>query len=95
MTGTSLILGSIKYVFPGGRTYKLFKAGLEVTNSTNLLVLGKNITLTILDCCAPPSIRLAAHCIAGGASIVASIISPNPITIGAAIHIAEEIYDKC
>ncbi|WP_297691732.1 hypothetical protein [uncultured Eudoraea sp.] len=83
------------YIFPGGRALKLIKNGVNVTNSTNPLVLTKNITLTIIDCCAPPPLRLAAHCIGATAVIAASVASPNPVTIGSAVHLISEIYENC
>ena len=83
------------YMFPGGRALKLIKNGVNVTNSTNPLVLTKNITLTVLDCCAPPPIRLAAHCIGATAVMAASVASPNPVTIGSTIHLISEIYENC
>ena len=55
---------SLTYLFPGGRTLKLIKNGVSITNSSNPVVLAKNITLTVVDCCAPPPLRLAAHCVA-------------------------------
>jgi hypothetical protein len=85
----------VTYIFPGGRALKLIKNGVNITNSTNPLQLTKNITLTVLDCCAPPPIRLAAHCVGAGALIAASIASPNPVTIGSSIHLISEIYDNC
>lgn len=85
----------ITYLFLGGRALKLFKNGVNLTNSTNPLMVTKNITLTVLDCCAPPPVRLVAHCIGAGAVIAASVASPNPITIGSAIHLISEIYDNC
>jgi hypothetical protein len=69
--------------------------GINITNSTNPLTLTKNITLTVLDCCAPPPVRLVAHCISAGALIAASVVSPNPVTIGSALHIVTEIYENC
>ena len=83
------------YVFPGGRMLKLVKGGINVTNSTNPLVLPKNITLTVLDCCAPPPVRLVAHCLSAGALIGASVVAPNPVTVGSSIHIITEIYENC
>jgi len=83
------------YMFPGGRALKLIKNSVNITNSTNPLTLTKNITLTVLDCCAPPPVRLVAHCVWAGAVIAASIASPNPVTIGSAIHLITEIYDNC
>ena len=85
----------VTYMFPGGRVLKLIKNGLNLTNSTNSLQITKNITLTVLDCCAPPLLRLAAHCIGARAIIAASVASPNPVTIGSAIHLVSEIYDNC
>lgn len=81
------------YLFPGGRTLKLIKNGVNITNSTNPFQITKNITLTVLDCCALPPVRLAA--IRAGALIAASIASPNPVTIGSAVHLISEIYDNC
>jgi hypothetical protein len=49
---------------PGGRALKLFNYGVNITNSTNVLTVTKNITLTVLECCAPPPVRLAAQCVA-------------------------------
>ena len=83
------------FMFPGGRALKLVRSGFSITNSTNPLVLTKNITLTVLDCCAPPPLRLAAHCISAGALIAASVAAPNPVTIGSSIHIITEIYENC
>ena len=85
----------VTYMFPGGRALKLVKTGVNITNSTNPLTLTKNITFTILDCCAPPPVRLVGHCVAAGALIAASVSAPNPITIGSSIHIITEIYDNC
>ena len=90
-----LILKSLNYIFPLGRFVKLTSDGINITNSTNPVTLGKNITLTIIDCCAPPPIRLAAHCIAGGFTIAGAFMLPNPLTVGSAIHIVTEIYDNC
>ena len=39
--------------------------------------------------------RLAAHSIGAGAVIGASVATPNPVTIGLAIHLITEIYDHC
>lgn len=90
-----LITESITYLFPGGRTLKLIKTGVNITNSSNPLILTKNITLTVIDCCAPPLVRLAAHCIGAGALLAASVASPNPVTIGSTIHLITEIYEQC
>lgn len=89
------ITNAATYIFPGGRALKLVKDGVNITNSTNPLMLTKNITLTVVDCCAPPPLRLAFHCAGAVATIGASIASPNPVTIGSAIHLVTEIYDRC
>lgn len=85
----------ISFVFPGARLLKLIKTGINITNSTTPLEVTANITLTVLDCCAPPPVRLVGHCIAVGALIGVSITAPNPLTIGSAVHIINEIYEKC
>lgn len=85
----------LTYMFPGGRALKLIKTGINITNSTNPIMLTKNITLTILDCCAPPPVRLIAHCVSAGALIGASIAAPNTVTIGSSIHMLTEIYENC
>ena len=83
------------YLFPGGRMLKLVKGGVNVTNSTNPFVLTKNITLTIIHWCAPPPVRLVAHCVSAGALIGDSVVAPNPVTVGSSIHILAEIYENC
>ena len=90
-----IIAGAATYLFPGGRTLKLIKNGVNITNSTNPLIITKNVTLTVVDCCAPPPVRLAFHCTAVVATIGASIVAPNPVTIGSAVHLVTEIYDNC
>ena len=95
----NVIVGAIAagatYMFPVGRALKLVKTGVHISNSTNPLVLTKNITLTVIDCCSPPPLKLAAHCISVNAVIEASCLSPNPVTIGLAIHLVTEIYENC
>ena len=93
MVGLTIEL--FNYVFPGGRVMKLFKNGVNITNSSNVLILTKNSTLTVIDCCTPPPMRLAAHCIGASAVVAASVASPNPVTIGSAIHLITEIYEQC
>ena len=83
------------YVFPGGRMLKLVKSGVNITNSTNPMVLTKNITLTVIDCCTLPPFRLVAHCLSAGALIGAFVVAPNPVTVGSSIHILAEIYENC
>ena len=88
-------LNYLNYLFPIGRTSKFFKSGHKVINSTNPLIITKNITLIVVDCCAPPPVRFAAHCLAAGSLIAASAVSPNPFTFGATVHIVTEIYENC
>ena len=58
-------------------------------------MVAKNITLTVVDCCCPPTIGLAAYCIGAGSLIAASVVSLNPITIGSSVHLISEIYENC
>ena len=90
-----LIGAGASYIFPGVRAIKLVRDGINVTNSTNPLILTKNITLIVVDCCAPLPVRLVAHCVGAGSLIAVSIMSPNPVTIGSAIHLVTEIYENC
>lgn len=91
----NLIATGATYLFPGGRALKLVKNTVNITNSTNPLILTKNVTLLVVDCCTPPPVRLAAHCLAAGSLVVASVASPNPVTIGSAIHMITELYENC
>lgn len=91
----NVITSVATYLFPGGRALKLVKNGTQVTDSTNPLTLAKNVTLVVVDCCAPPPVRLTAHCLAAGSLIAASFVTSNPVTIGSAIHVVTEIYDNC
>jgi hypothetical protein len=90
-----LITTGATYIFPGDGSLKLVKNGVNITNSTNLFVGTKNITVTMLDCCATPPVRLAAHYIGAVAVIAASVASPNPVTVGSAVHFISEIYENC
>jgi len=93
--GATVIKMVMPYVFPGVRGVKLIESTVNVTNSANPIVLTKNVTLAIIDCCAPLPFRLTAHCIGAGAVLAMSITSPNPITVGSALHIFKELYDEC
>ena len=62
----NLIAAGASYLFPSGRALKLVKDGINVTNSTNPLILTKNITLIVVDCLTPPPVRLPAHRVAAG-----------------------------
>ena len=45
-----LITTGATYLFSGGRSVKLVKNGINISNSTNPLILTKNITITVVDC---------------------------------------------
>lgn len=91
----NLIVVGASYLFPAGRAFKLAKDAINVTNSTNPIIFTKNIIGFVVDCCTPAPVRLAAHWIATGLLIAASVVSPNPVTIGSAIHVVTEIYEIC
>jgi hypothetical protein len=90
-----MVANCLTYLFPGAKALKLIRHTANITNSTSPLQITKNITLTVIDCCAPTPLRLTAHCLAAGSVILASLINPNPVTIGSAIHLVSEIYDDC
>ena len=90
-----LIASGAAVLFPDGRALKLVRTGVCITSSTNPLVLAKNISLTVIECCAPPPLRLAAHCVGAVGLIGASIATPNPVTIGSSIHLVSELYELC
>jgi len=62
---------------------------------TNPITIAANLTLTIIECCAPPPVRLAATCVAFAASAASSAVAPNPVSVGATLHFATELYEKC
>lgn len=49
-----LIANGMAYILPDGRVIKLVKNGVKIPNSTNPLILTKNITLTVVEYCSPP-----------------------------------------
>jgi hypothetical protein len=89
------MLSFVDYFFPGFRLIKVLRQGARITNSSNPVMFISNVTLTVIECCSPPPVRLAAHCIAAASSIAASIASPNPISVGCAAHFVYELYDQC
>ena len=82
-------------IFPGGRAVKLIKSGVRISESTNPCTVATNITLTVLDCCSPPPVRLATRCITAVGLLGVSIQAPNPVTLGSFIHIMNDIYETC
>ena len=95
MLDFTLIGRGISYLFPAGRTVKLVMDSINLTNSSNPLVLAKNVTMIVVDCCSSSPLQLGIHCIAVGSLVDASVINPNPLTIGSGIHIVSEIYEDC
>ena len=91
----NLIALSATYLFTGNRALILVKNGTNVINSTNPLILTKNITLVVVNYCMPATVQSVAHCIATGSLIAALVVSPNPMTIGSAIHVVTETYENC
>lgn len=81
-------------LYPFGRTCKIIKDRVLITNATNLLEITKNITLTVIDYCAPPPIRLAARRVTAVGLITVSITNPNSYTIGTFIHLVTDIYNN-
>ena len=79
-------------IFPGGRTLKLVKSGVNITNSTNAIGVAKNITLTVIDCCAPPVVKLPVRCLVLGGTL---LLPTNPITAGFTIEMIRDIYEEC
>ena len=72
----------------------MIKNGVNIINLSNPIILAKNITLTIIGCYTSPYIRLTVHYIGAGAFIIASIRSPNPVTVDSAVHLVMEIYEQ-
>ena len=79
-------------IFPGGRALKLVKSGVKITNSTNTMGVVKNITLTVIDCCAPPIVKLPVRCAVLGGTL---LLPTNPITVGFSIEMIRDIYEEC
>lgn len=82
-------------LFFAGLILKLPKNGVKITNSSNLLIISKNVTLTVLDCCLPSPICLIDHCVDTALVIEASLINPNFAMISRVIHLVSEIYENC
>lgn len=88
----NLITSAGQVLFPGGRALKLLKSGVKLTESTSPVGVAKNITLTVVDCCCAPTIRLPVRCAALGVPL---FLPASPITIGWNIHLINEIYEEC
>ena len=71
------------------------KAGFNVISSKNPLIITKNITLVVVDCCTPPALHIIDHCMAGPRLITVAVIAPSSVTFGSAVHVIGEIYDNC
>ena len=94
---TTVTRSVVSILFPTARGFKLFKFVSIALESTDPVVVIKNVTLTVVTCCTaiPATVAIAANCIGAGSVLVASATTPNPITIGAFLHLINEIYEKC
>ena len=59
----------VSMMFFSGRVIRLVKSGVTIAESTNPILLTKNIILTVIDSCCPPLVRLTADCVSVGALI--------------------------
>ena len=92
----SKVVGKVAtHAFPVGRILKLTQAGIRVTNSTSPLGIAKNVSLTIIDCCCPAPVRLAAHCVGLAGLGISFAVAPSPVLGGSFLAMAHEIYDRC
>jgi hypothetical protein len=82
-------------VFPAIRTTQLFYKTGRIMNSTNPVSLATNVTLTVVECCTPPPLRLASQCLSIVTLLGASSVSPNPATIGCTVSMVSDLYFKC
>ena len=87
----------ISILFLTVRGFKLFKFVSSSLEFTDPVVVIKNVTLTVVSCCTPiaPTVTIAANWIGAGSVLVAAATTPSPITIGAFLHLINEIYEKC
>jgi len=93
------ILGAVEYVFPCGKILKLARSAVNITESKNPIILAKNVTYIVIDCCTPlpirPPLKLALKCLAAGASLGVTLVQPNPTSAGAAVHFILDLYEEC
>ena len=82
-------------IFPLGRVVKIVRSSYNITNSTNLVVIMANISLTVIEYCAPPPIILAIACVAFGGSLLSTIVTLNLVSQGANVYFMVDIYEKC
>lgn len=88
----SIITSAGQVLFSGGRVLKLLKSGVNITQSSNPLGVAKNITLTVVDCCCPPAIKVPVDCVALRISLFLPV---SPIVVGFNIHLVNQIYEEC
>ena len=81
--------------FPAVRTSQLLWKTGKLVNSSDPILLTTNITQTLVECCCPPSLRLASQCLSIVTLLGASFVSPNPATIGCTISMVSDLYFKC
>lgn len=96
MTIPKLFICVGKYLFPAGRLVKLSKTVIKNSESSDPIVMAKNLTMTVLDCCSSNSgLKIAIKCTSGITLFSTLIVSPNPITFGACLNMLSEIYEDC
>ena len=82
-------------VFPAIRTTQLFYKTGRIMNSTNPVSLATNITLTVVECCSPPLLRLTSQCLSIVTLVGASWAFSNPTTIDWTVSLLRGLYFKC
>jgi hypothetical protein len=93
--GELAVAGKVSTLFfPCGRIIKVLRSGYKVTNATNPFTVGANITLPVVDCCAPPPLKLAVSCTTFFVLLASTLMAPTPVGVGATVHYLGEIYDK-
>jgi len=81
--------------FPAVRTSQLLYKTGKLVNSSDPLLLTTNITLTVVECCCPPPLRLASQCLSIVTLVGASWAFSNPTTIGCTVSLLSGLYFKC
>lgn len=88
----NLILAGAGYLFPASRILNLSRNGINMTSSTNPVILSKNVTLMVIDCCSFYLLKLIAYCVMASSLIGVSLLIFDLITVGLAIHVTTEIH---
>jgi len=72
-----MVLSYLNYVFTAGRTVKLIRTAHNVTESTNLINLAKNVTITIVKCCLPSQVKLISEYVSVVALLSSVVLAPQ------------------